>query len=122
MADKKQYITQLNEYGQIFISEDVISTIAYQTLKEIEGYAGLTTRTNAEFAAPLAAKHWHKGIRVLISEKGKLTLELNVLVKYGFNIVTVAQNVQNTIAETIGSTIGLHPKRVHVNICGIVRN
>lgn len=121
MADKKQYITQSNEHGEIFISEDVISSIVYNTLSEIEGFGGLTTRANAEFSAALNAKNWQKGMKVTITEKGNLVLELNVLVVYGSNIITVANHIQNTITETIGSTTGLYPKRVHVNVCGIIR-
>lgn len=121
MADKKQYISQVNDHGQIFISEDVISTIIYHTLSEIEGFGGLAARASAEFTAPLNAKHWHKGVKVTITEKGNLVLDINVLVTYGFNIVTVAQAIQNSVTETIGSTTGLYPKRVNVNVCGIVR-
>ena len=121
MADNKQYISHANEFGQIYISEDVISSIAYQALADVEGFGGLTARTNAEFVAPLNAKNWHKGIHIHINEKGRLMLEVNILVKYGANILEVGQNIQNILTQTIGSTTGLYPKRVHVNICGVVR-
>lgn len=121
MVDKKQYIVQANENGQILISEDVISTIVYHALTEVEGFGGLTIRNHNEFTPPLSAKNWHKGIRVVINEKGSLFLEINTLVLYGANIVTVAQNIQNSVTEILTSTIGIAPKRVHVNINGIIR-
>ncbi len=121
MPEKKQYISQNNEHGQIFISEDVISSIVYNTLSEVEGFAGLSNKANSDFAAALNIKNWHKGITVTISEKGNLFLEMNVLISYGANVIQVAQNIQNSISDAIGSTTGLYPKRVHVNVCGIVR-
>lgn len=121
MADKKQYITQVNENGQIFISEDVISTIAYRALQEVEGFGALIARNNADFSMPLNAKNWHRGMRIDITEKGNVLVEMNILIKYGTNIVNVAKQIQDSVSNTIGSTIGLYPKRVNVNICGIVR-
>lgn len=122
MADNKMYITQANEFGQVLISEDVLATIAYQSLVDIEGFAGLTARSRAEFVKPLSEKNWRRGILVYVSEKGKLFMELNILVHYGANVPVIAQKVQKLVADAIFSVTGQHPRRIHVNICGIVRN
>lgn len=121
MADYKQYISQNNDNGQIFISEDVIATIALHAVSELEGFAGLTTKGSVDFTKPLNSKFWHKGIKVTITEKGSLILEMNVLVSYGSNLVSVSENIQKTVSDTISSITGIHPKRVNVNIYGVVR-
>ena len=36
MAEYKQYITQIQENGNVMISEDVVCTIAVQSLSEVE--------------------------------------------------------------------------------------
>lgn len=122
MADNKMYITEANEFGQILISEDVLATIAYQSLVEIEGYAGLSVRTHAEFPRPLNPKNWRKGIHVYINEKGKLFMELDILVYFGTNVSEIAEKIQNLVSDAIYSVTGQRPRRIHVNICGIIRN
>lgn len=121
MADYKQYISQNNDNGQIFISEDVIATIAFHAVSEVEGFAGLTTKGSVEFTKPLNPKFWHKGIKVTITEKGSLILEINALVAFGSNLVAVSEGIQKTVSDTIGSITGIQPKRVNVNIYGVVR-
>ena len=37
MAENKVYITQEQEFGSVLISEEVISTIAYSSAKDVEG-------------------------------------------------------------------------------------
>ena len=120
MAVNKMYITQDNEYGQILISEDVIATVAYQALADIEGYAGLSSSARGEFIRPLSEKHWRRGIHVFVNEKGMLFIELDVLVYYAADITSVAQNIQNKITEAVYSVTGQHPRRIHVNICGVI--
>ena len=121
MADKMQYISQTNDHGMIYISEDVIATIVYNALSEIDGFAGLTTRANAEINKPLNPKNWNRGIKVVITEKGNLLLEVNAMVAYGSNLVTVAKDIQETVSAAVSSITGLQPKRVNVNIYGVIR-
>ena len=121
MPEKKQYISHSNAFGRIFISEDVISSIVYHTLCETEGFAGLSARLNSEFGNALSSKYWRKGMNITITEKGNLLLEVNILVYYGVNVIELAKSVQDSITNAVGSTTGLYPKRVHVNVCGIVR-
>ena len=44
MAEYKQYITQIQENGNVMISEDVVCTIAVQSLTEVEGVTALNTK------------------------------------------------------------------------------
>ena len=121
MADKMQYICQTKDNGQIYISEDVVATIVHNALNEIDGFAGLTTKANVEINKPLNPKNWNRAIKVVITEKGSLLLEVNAMVAYGSNLVTVAQDIQNTVSDTVASITGIQPKRVNVNIYGVIR-
>ena len=55
MAEYKQYITQIQEGGNVMISEDVVATIVEHTLTEVEG----VVRGGSEV---VGKKHWGKGI------------------------------------------------------------
>ena len=41
MAEYKRYITQVQENGNVMISEDVVATIVTHAVEEVEGVAGL---------------------------------------------------------------------------------
>ena len=44
MAEIKRYITQVQENGNVMISEDVIATIVAHAAQEVEGVDSLHTR------------------------------------------------------------------------------
>ena len=50
MAENKQYITQVQENGNVMISEDVIEAIVAQTISEVEGVHGLDVKPGADIA------------------------------------------------------------------------
>ena len=121
MADNKQYITQEYDNGSVLISEDVVATIALHAISEVEGFAGLTAKYNADFAELLNAKNWGKGIRVYISEKNDVVVECNVIVAYGCVVHSVAEAMQEAVLTAVSSVTGIQLEAVNINICGIVR-
>ena len=121
MAEYKQYITQIQENGNVMISEDVIATIVSQALTEVEGIAGLNTKPVAEFIDLIGKKTWGKGLKVMIAEDNSLTIDCNVVIRYGQSVVEVAKAVQNTVSNAVESMTGVKVKCINVNVCGIVR-
>ena len=84
MAENKQYITQVQENGNVMISEDVVSTIVAQALSEVDGLAGLSVKPGADIA-DLIGKNWGKGMKIVIAEDNSLTISCNVVIKYDAN-------------------------------------
>ena len=121
MADNKQYITQVQDNGRVMISESVISTIIAQALTDIEGYAGLYSKSAADFVDLVGKKNRGKGIRVRVDEKDQLTVDCNIIVSYGQSIVTIAAAVQEAASAAVLSMTGIKVQNVNVNVCGIVR-
>ena len=120
MAENKQYITQVQENGRVMISEDVIATIALQTMKEIEGFAGLSTKPGADIA-DFIGKNWGKGIKISISEDNALTIDCNIIIYYGNSVMNVAQDVQTCVSSALESVAGVKVLAVNVNVCCIIR-
>ena len=114
MAEYKQYITQIQENGNVMISEDVIATIVENTLTEVEG----VVKGGAEV---VGKKSWGKGIRIAIAEDNTLTIGCNIIVSYGESVIHVAKNVQESITTAVESVTGVTVADVNVNVCGIVR-
>ncbi len=114
MAENKQYITQIQENGNVLISEDVVATIVEHTLTEVDG----VVKGGAEVTGK---KSWGKGIRIAIAEDNSLTIGCNIVVAYGESVINVAQSVQAAVTNAVESVTGVTVADVHVNVCGIVR-
>ena len=121
MAENKQYITQEQDNGNIMISEDVIGTIVAQAVKDVEGVVGLSTKPGADIAELIGRKNWGKGIKVMVDEDNKVSIDCNVVVTYGQNVVTAASAVQIAIYNAVDSMTGIKVSSVNVNVCEIVR-
>ncbi len=120
MAEYKQYITQVQENGNVMISEDVIEAIVTETIAEVEGIQGLSVKPGADIA-DLIGKNWGKGMKILIAEDNTLTISCNVIITYGNSVIEVAKNAQSAIASAVENAAGVKVAEVNVNVCGIVR-
>ena len=114
MAEYKQYITQIQENGNVMISEDVIATIVEHALTEIDG----VVKGGAEV---VGKKSWGKGMRIAISEDNSLNIGCNIIVRYGESVIDVAKSVQNAVRNAVESVTGCTVTDVNVNVCGIIR-
>ncbi|MBO5837052.1 MAG: Asp23/Gls24 family envelope stress response protein [Oscillospiraceae bacterium] len=121
MADNKQYITQTQENGNVFISEDVIASIVANAIGEVEGVVGLTTKPGADIADLIGKKNWGKGIKITINEDDSLDIDCNINVGYGQSVVTIAKSVQDVVSSSVASFAGVKINAVNVNVCGIIR-
>lgn len=116
MAESKQYIEQVQEHGNVMISEDVIATIVAHAVNEVEGAAGLSVKSGA-----VGVKNWAKGMKITIAENNELSIACNVVIKFGQSVVETAKAVQNSITSAVESMTGVKVVAVNVNVCGIVR-
>ncbi len=117
MAENKEYISKIEAEGSINISEDVISMIAVEAIKEVEGVGGITNAgAGKEF---LGKKHPFKGIRVSV-EEDKVTVDTCILVTYGNPVNEVAKQVQTSVSKAVGDMTGLTVESVNVNVSGVV--
>ena len=111
MAENKRYITQVQENGNVMISEDVIATIVSNAALEVEGIESLHTR-----------KSWSgKNMKIAIAEDNTLTIDCNVVVKYGYSVIDVAKNAQQAITGAVESMAGVKVAQANVNVCHIAR-
>ena len=111
MAENKRYITQVQGNGNVMISEDVIATIVSNAALEVEGVESLHTR-----------KSWSgKNMKIAIAEDNTLTIDCNVVVKYGYSVIDVAKNAQQAITGAVESMAGVNVAQTNVNVCHIAR-
>lgn len=121
MAENRQYITQQQERGTVLISEDVITTIIENAIKDVEGIVGLSVKPGADIADMIGKKSWGKGIKISIAEDNSICVDCNVNIGYGQSVVSIAKAVQDVVTAALESATGVNVSAVNVNVCGIIR-
>ena len=121
MAEYKQYITQIQENGNVMISEDVVANIVAHARAEVDGIGSLGSRPGVTIKDFALKKHWSKGLKVLIAEDNSVSIDCSLMIRFGYSVVDVATAVQQAVTANVESTTGVKVTEVNVNICGIVR-
>ncbi len=110
MGENKDYMTHPEELGCIHISEDVLASIASGAAAEVEGISGLMTLATK--------KSGSRGVRISIDGESA-TIDLYVMVRYGYAIPEVAEKLQNGVATAIEAMTGFPVKAVNVHVGGV---
>ncbi|NLM13684.1 MAG: Asp23/Gls24 family envelope stress response protein [Epulopiscium sp.] len=109
----------MNEYGNIFIENEVIARIAGLTAMECYGVVGMATKNVTDGLVQLLRKEsLTKGIKVYINENG-VTIDFHIIVEYGTKISAVADNLINTVKYKIEEFIGLKVEKINIFVEGV---
>lgn len=119
MGEGKEYVSRSDELGSIHISEEVLAVIAAAAVLEVEGIGGLAANLGTDLAELLGKKNLSRGIHIQVEDEN-VTVDLSILVKYGYTIPDVARAVQEAVAGSIEATSGLTVAAVNVNVGGVV--
>ena len=119
MGEGKEYVSRSDELGNIHISEEVLAVIAAAAALEVEGVGGLAANLGTDLAELLGKKTLSRGIRLEVAEEN-VTVDVNILVKYGHTIPEVGRAVQEDVMSSIEATSGLTVEAVNVNVGGVI--
>ena len=114
----ENYITCQAEKGSINISEEVITSVVKSAVSEVDGVAGLSYTAGTEIAELIGLKTVSKGVKVQFVNE-RIIVDVIVNVKYGSNIVKVAQEVQDKVMSMVQASTGIEQAEVNVHISGI---
>ena len=103
------------ENGGIFISNDVIASIAANAAKDIEGVSGFALKTGTRTAS---AADSAKAVKVL-SQDNDVKIQIGIRVKNGVNLQTVSMAIQRSIKNAVQSMTGKVVTKVNVAVQGI---
>ena len=121
MADSREYLTQIEENGSIHISEEVIASIAYDAMREIEGVGAMSQNMTEQLTEQFTGKKGTRGVRAEV-QSGEIVVDVYLMVKYGFTIPDVAKKVQDAVGTAVGNMTGYSVKTVNVHVSGICFN
>lgn len=103
----------MNELGNIKIADDVVKTISAKAAQDVAGVYKLAGGMADEVSKMLGKKRLTNGVKVEVGEK-ECSVEVYVIVEYGYQISEVAQNIQKNVLTAVTTMTGL--KVVEVNV------
>ncbi len=90
MAEGKEYISHESELGSVSISEEVLTIIAAAAAVDVEGVSSLGSGLSSEGTATANRKALTKGVRLEVEDE-RVTVDLSILVRYGYVVTDVAK-------------------------------
>lgn len=111
------YEHENNSIGKIEIAPEVIQIISGIAAASVEGVIGLSGGAAANINQLLGRKNLRKGIHVDLGDQ--LSVQLAIVVQYGFNIPDIGRKVQEEVKIAIENMTGLLVDNVSVRVDGI---
>lgn len=118
MAENREFIIRNTEDGSVSISEDVIAIIAWEAMREVEGFGGTPASLTGELQDLIGRKNASRGIRVISGESG-VTVDAFVSVRSGYSVTKAARAIQEAIGKAVRDMTGINVNAVNVNVSGI---
>ena len=110
-----------NNRGEIIIADEVIAVITGLAAMEVDGVATLAGNATRELISKIGIKTLSKGVKVDVLED-VVTIDAALNLKYGFNIKTVSEKVQEKVKAAVENMTGLKVADVNIRVAGIEVN
>ncbi len=119
MAENKNYPINISVEGDVNVTEEVVAIIAGLGALEVEGVDSLTGSLTTENISKSGASRLAKAIRVIEGDNKSLTIRLSINIKYGFEIPTVCEQVQDKVKQAVETMTGLEVSTVDIRIATV---
>ena len=117
--DRKGLKIKEDGLGEVQIAEEVITIIAGLAATEVEGVCSMGGNITKELVSRLGMKNLSKGVRVEVTEEGKIEVFVTIYIAYGYAIPAVSGNVQEKVKAAIENMTGLEVSGVNVRIADV---
>lgn len=121
MADENRSTHKLYEkdkIGEVQIADEVVAIIAGLAATEVEGVDSMAGNITNELVGKLGMKNLGKGVKVDVTEE-HVSVDLSLNIRYGYNIPSVSEQVQEKVSTAIENMTGLTVLDVNVKIAGV---
>ena len=117
--DRKGLKIKEDGLGEVQIAEEVITIIAGLAATEVEGVCSMGGNITKELVSRLGMKNLSKGVRVEVTEEGKIEVFVTINIAYGYAIPAVSGNEQEKVKAAIENMTGLEVSGVNVRIADV---
>ena len=105
------------DLGQVLISPEVIAKYAGTTACECFGIVGMAMVSVKDGLVKLLKRDsLSKGINVTIDENNEISIEFHVIIAYGVNISTIAENI---VKYKVEAYTGMTVKKINIYVEGV---
>lgn len=111
-------IQDLGGVGEVHIADEVVAIVAGLAATEVEGVASMAGHITNELVSKLGMKNLSRGVRVTVLE-GVVTVDLNLNIEYGRNVLGVSKKVQEKVKSSIENMTGLEVADVNIRIVSV---
>ena len=118
MAESKDYIISSTEDGSVNISEDVINIIAWEAMREVDGFGGPAAGIPGDLAELIGRRNASRGVRVTVEGKS-VVVDVFITVRFGYSVTKVSRDIQEAIAKSVQDMTGVGVSAVNVSVTGI---
>ncbi len=109
------------ELGMVRIHDNVIASIASVAATEIEGVKSIGKNFKASFFE-LIDKNRSSAITITKDKNGDISVNVPIVIKYGFNIPDIASKVQENIRAGLERMTNLPIKDINIIVQSIERS
>lgn len=112
-------VNTTNGYGKISVSNNVIALVTGYIARECYGVVDIVSKNLIDYLRPFILRNpLAKGIEVTTYDN-RITIDLNLVLKYGVNVRAVSESVRKTIKYRVEEFTGMIIDAVNVHIVGV---
>ncbi len=113
------FVKTSNAYGDITIDNNAIAVVAGYNALDCYGVVDLVSRSTKEsFNELMGARSFARGVKIT-SLDNHITVDLNVILKYGVSITAVADSVKSTVKYSVEKFTGMIVDAVNIKVIGV---
>ncbi|HZG58387.1 Asp23/Gls24 family envelope stress response protein [Paenibacillus sp.] len=108
------------ERGKVYVTDEVIATIAGSAALECYGLVGMASKNKLKdgIAELLRRDNLGRGVDVR-RDAETVHIDLYIIVSYGTKISEVAHNIQSKVKYVLNDIVGLHVDFVNIFVQGV---
>ena len=111
-------VYEKDKIGEVRIADEVVAIIAGLAATEVEGVDSMAGNITNELVGKLGMKNLSRGVKVTVLE-GVVTVDLNLNIEYGKNILETSKKVQEKVKSSIENMTGLEVADVNIHIASV---
>ncbi len=106
--------------GDVLVDSDVIAKYAGSSAASCFGIVGMATYSVKDGLARLLKKESLKhGVNITVTSDNKIIIDLHIIVSYGVNIASVANNLISNVKYKVEEFSGLKIEKINVLVEGV---
>ncbi|MBO4412466.1 MAG: Asp23/Gls24 family envelope stress response protein [Clostridia bacterium] len=115
---KEEKDSLVGNKGKITCNRSILLSIVNLATKEICGVSKLTS-TFKNKITNIFSKNSHDGVSIRFNPNGSLTVDVYIVICYGYSVPDIAYKVQENIKNGIAAMVDMKTTKVNVHVMGV---